>query len=180
MSKNSELRARFERLGPLPAAAPVPSHSEETAPVLLCREGPLHRPIDIMKRLRWAGVSLKTAHALVDRLAEHGTTVCQIPVDNDLLVLAHDLKPMNVSVHRRRVIAKPSTFIADLRARRGLSQRDLADALGLDVRTLQNWEQGRNEPDAAVLALMMLFDQSPEFVRQAVYEVAAEPVTETA
>jgi len=176
MSTNSELRARFERLGPLPAAAPVPSHSEETRPVLLRREGPLDRPIDVMKRLRWAGVSLKIAHGVIDRLAEHGSAVCQIPVDNDLVALAHDLKSMNVSVRQRRLVDEPTTFIADLRARHGLSQRELADALGLDVRTLQNWEQGRNQPDAAALTLMLLFDRSPDLVKQVVFESAPQPV----
>jgi DNA-binding transcriptional regulator YiaG len=176
MSTNSELRARFERLGPLPAAAPARSHSEETSPVLLRREGPLDRPIDAMKRLRECGVSLKIAHGLINDLAEFGTAVCQIPVDNDLVILAADLKPMNVSLHRRRVIDEPTTFIADLRARHALSQRELADALGLDVRTLQNWEQGRNRPDAAALTLMVLFDRSPDLVKQVVFEQAPRPV----
>jgi DNA-binding transcriptional regulator YiaG len=176
MSTNSELRARFERLGPLPAAAPVPSHSDETCAVLLRREGPLHRPIDVMKRLRWCGVSLKTAHGMVNQLAEFGTAVCQIPVDNDLVALASDLKSMNVSLHRRRIIDEPTTFIAGLRARHALSQRELADALGVDVRTLQNWEQGRNRPDAAALTLMLLFDRSPDLVKQVVFESAPQPV----
>jgi DNA-binding transcriptional regulator YiaG len=180
MSKNSELRARFERLGPLPVASPVPSHSDETAAVLFRREGPLDRPIDFIKRLRWAGVPLKAAHDAINRLAEFGTTACQVPVDNDLAELARDLKPMNVTVHRRRIIRDPAAFIAELRARHSLSQRELADALGLDVRTLQNWEQGRNQPDNAVLSLMVLFDQSPERVRRAVFDTTSAPVAETA
>jgi DNA-binding transcriptional regulator YiaG len=101
-------------------------------------------------------------------------------VDNDLAALARDIKPMNVSVHRRRLLDEPAAFIADLRARHSLSQRDLADALGLDVRTLQNWEQGRNQPDAAALTLMLLFDKSPDLVSQAVFEANAEPVAEPA
>lgn len=179
MSTNSELRARFARLGPLPAASPVPSHSDETAAVLFRREGPLDRPIDFIKRLRWSGVSLKAAHDAINRLAEFGSAVCQVPVDNDLVGLARDLTPMNISVHRRRVISEPSAFIVKLREQHGLSQRDLADALGLDVRTLQNWEQGRNQPDSTVLALMTLFDKSPDLVRDAVYE-AGEPIAEPA
>jgi DNA-binding transcriptional regulator YiaG len=172
MSTNSELRARFARLGPIPAASPVPSHSDETAPLLFRREGALNRPIDFIKRLRWSGVSLKIAHGVINRLAEFGSATCQVPIDNDLVALANDLKTMNVSVHRRRVLDDPGSFISDLRARRGLSQRELADALGLDVRTLQNWEQGRNRPDDAVLALVRLFDDDPSRVAQAVFETA--------
>jgi DNA-binding transcriptional regulator YiaG len=143
-------------------------------------EGPLDRPIDIMKRPRQAGVSLKTAHAMVNQLAELDSAVCAIPIDNDLREMARDLKPMNVSVHRRRSIDEPAVFITSLRARHGLSQRELADSLGLDVRTLQNWEQGRNQPDAAVLSLMVLFDQSPDLVRRAVFEVPLERIAESA
>ncbi len=175
MSMNSELRARFGHLGPLPAAAPGRSYSEETCSVLLRLEGPLDRPIDTLQRLRECGVSLKTAHGVINRLAEHGSAVCQIPVENDLVTLAGELGPMNVSLHRRRMIDEPAAFIAELRARHALSQRELADALGLDARTLQNWEQGRNRPDAAVLSLMLVFDRSPELVRQVVFEATERP-----
>ena len=175
MSMNSELRARFGRRGPLPAAVPARSQSNETCAVLLLREGPLDRPIDVLQRLRDCGLSLKAAHGLLGRLAEYGSAVSQVPVDNDLTALACDLKAMNVSVHRRRLIGQPAAFITALRARHALSQRELADALGLDARTLQNWEQGRNQPDAATLTLMLLFDRSPELVKQAVFDLAEQP-----
>ncbi len=175
MSMNSELRARFGRLGPLPAAAPSRLYSEESCSILLRLEGPLDQPIDVLKLLREAGVSLKVAHGVINRLAEHGATVCPIPVDNDVVALARELGPMNVSLHRRRIIDEPAAFIAELRARHALSQRELADALGLDARTLQNWEQGRNRPDAAVLSLMLVFDRSPELVRQVVFESTERP-----
>ncbi len=60
-----------------------------------------------------------------------------------------------------------------MRARRGLSQSDYADLLGLDVRTLQNWEQGRNRPDPAAISLMRIFDRAPDLGG----EVLTEPVT---
>ena len=65
--------------------------------------------------------------------------------------LAHELAALDVRMHRPRTIPDPAAFIAEVRARHNLSQREFAGALGLDVRTLQNWEQGRNRPDAAVL-----------------------------
>ena len=64
--------------------------------------------------------------------------------------------------------------ISELRARHGLSQREYADLLGIDVRTLQNWEQGRNRPDPAALSLMRIFAHAP-----AVFEEAlSEPIDE--
>ena len=68
---------------------------------------------------------------------------------------------------------QPAAFIAGVRARHNLSQREFAVALGRDVRTPQNWEQGRNRPDSAVLRLVALFDRYPALVREIGFEPAA-------
>jgi putative transcriptional regulator len=57
-----------------------------------------------------------------------------------------------------------------MRARYGLSQREYADLLGIDVRTLQNWEQGRNRPDPAAVSLMRIFAHAPETFEEALSE----------
>nr|WP_294529787.1 type II toxin-antitoxin system MqsA family antitoxin [uncultured Rhodopila sp.] len=54
--------------------------------------------------------------------------------------------------------------IATMRADRRLSQREYAELLGMDVRTLQNWEQRRNRPDPAAVSLMRLFARAPDIV----------------
>ena len=59
-----------------------------------------------------------------------------------------------------------------VRDRHRLSQSDPAAALGLDVRTLRNREQGRNRPDAAVLSLVALFDRDPRLVEDVIFEPA--------
>jgi putative transcriptional regulator len=61
-------------------------------------------------------------------------------------------------------------MIAEVRARHGLSQREFAELLGIDINTLQNWEQGRNKPDAAALNLVMAFDKAPELIQQTAFE----------
>jgi hypothetical protein len=45
--------------------------------------------------------------------------------------------------------------------------RPRAGERGLDIDTLQNWEQGRNRPDAAALSLIMAFDNAPHVIAQA-------------
>ena len=45
-----------------------------------------------------------------------------------------------------------------------------AEGLGFDLRTLQNWEQRRNKPDAAAISLIRLFDRDPGLVHGAIYE----------
>jgi len=59
-----------------------------------------------------------------------------------------------------------------VRARHGPSQREFADVLGIDPDTLQNWEQGSNRLDGAVLKLIAVFDAAPEVVEA----VTLEPV----
>ena len=57
-----------------------------------------------------------------------------------------------------------------MRARHGLTQHEFADLLGFDVRTLQNWEQGRNRPDAAAINLVLAYDRSPALIEDTVFE----------
>ena len=113
---------------------------------------------------------MRAAHAAVSDLVATARAVCGVPVDGGIDELARDLSAMNVHLHRRRTVADPASFIVAVRDRYGLSQRAFADALGLDVRTLQNWEQARNRPDAAVLSLVALFDRDPDLVLDAVFE----------
>ena len=78
---------------------------------------------------------------------------------------------MNVHVLRRR--HPDPGLIAEVRARHGLSQREFAGVLGIDIDTLQNWEQGRNRPDVAALNLVMAFDKAPELIEQVALEAVA-------
>ena len=59
-----------------------------------------------------------------------------------------------------RVINVPN--IAKTRARTGLSQARFAQLLGVSVRTLQDWEQGRRAPSGAARTLLMIADKNPE------------------
>jgi DNA-binding transcriptional regulator YiaG len=169
MSMNSELRARFARLGPVRDADPPPSFSGEPIPLVLRLVGPLDKPISVAKRLRAAGLTLSAAHALINRLAETRLAVCRIAEGADIPALAADLASMNVHTFRRRHL--DPGLIAEVRARRGLSQREFAEVLGIDIDTLQNWEQGRDKPDAAALNLVMAYDRSPELIEQAAFEM---------
>jgi hypothetical protein len=175
MSTNSELRARLERLGPLRDAFRDRLFSDEVEPVLLRRIGKFQWRIDVAHRLRASGLGLKAAHTAISELAAKDWALCDIPVDGGIENLARDLLPLDVQLSRARYVADPAAFLAEVRERHKLSQRAFAAALGLDVRTLQNWEQGRNRPDAAVLTLVRLYDRHPDLVREAVFEAVAEP-----
>ena len=65
-----------------------------------------------------------------------------------------------------RVVSVPS--VAAIRERTGLSQAKFAALLGVSVRTLQEWEQGRRAPSGAARTLLMVAAKNP----QALLEVA--------
>lgn len=58
-----------------------------------------------------------------------------------------------------RVINVPD--IAGIRERTGLSQARFAQLLGVSVRTLQDWEQGRRAPSGAARTLLMVAARNP-------------------
>jgi putative transcriptional regulator len=58
-----------------------------------------------------------------------------------------------------RVIDVPD--IAGIRERTGLSQARFAQLLGVSVRTLQDWEQGRRAPSGAARTLLIVADRNP-------------------
>jgi len=105
---------------------------------------------------------LRASHAVINRLAEIRLTVCQIAEGADIPMLAGELATMNVHTFRHRSLAP--TLISELGGRHGLSQREFADVLGIDLDTLQTWEQGRNKPDAAADNLVLAFDEAPEVI----------------
>jgi len=65
-----------------------------------------------------------------------------------------------------RVINVPP--VATIRERTGLSQAKFASLLGVSVRTLQEWEQGRRVPSGAARTLLMVAAKNP----RALLEVA--------
>ena len=61
-----------------------------------------------------------------------------------------------------RVVALPP--IADIRARTGLSQVEFARLLGVSVRTLQEWEQGRRAPSGPARMLLSIAHKNPKIL----------------
>ena len=58
--------------------------------------------------------------------------------------------------------------VVSARMKSGLSQFEFAKLLGVSVRTLQDWEQGRREPSGAAKTLITIAERRPEVLREAV------------
>lgn len=53
-----------------------------------------------------------------------------------------------------------------LRQRLGMTQAEFADAFGLPLGTLRDWEQHRSTPDAPARALLRAIEREPETMRR--------------
>ncbi len=66
-----------------------------------------------------------------------------------------------------RITTIPS--VAAIRGKTALSQSEFAKLIGVSVRTLQEWEQGRRAPSGPARTLLMVADRNPK----ALLDVAA-------
>jgi transcriptional regulator with XRE-family HTH domain len=63
---------------------------------------------------------------------------------------SHSVRVASASAERLR------ERIVSLRKQRNLSQRDIAQALGITDQTVSNWEQGRSEPRLTIRQVVLL------------------------
>ena len=69
--------------------------------------------------------------------------------------------------HRRTVLSKIN--VKALRERTSLTQAEFSEMIGVSIRTLQNWEQGRREPEGPAKALLRVVEREPEAVLNALH-----------
>jgi putative transcriptional regulator len=70
---------------------------------------------------------------------------------------------------RKRLVAgifETGADVAALRRFVGLSQVQFAQAVGISVHTLRNWEQGRRRPEGPAMALLRIAARHPRIIRE--------------
>ena len=65
-----------------------------------------------------------------------------------------------------RIHRIPLSEVTQARAKSGLSQSQFAQVLGVSMRTLQEWEQGRRKPSGAARALLTIAAKRPDVIRE--------------
>ena len=69
---------------------------------------------------------------------------------------------------RARTVEVPDLVdVRAIRERSGLSQGDFAKRYGISPRSLQEWEQGRRQPEGAVRSYLRVIDRNPKAVEEA-------------
>ena len=79
----------------------------------------------------------------------------------DLLQSVREMKENR----RAKETVIPVSPVLAARSKTGLTQAQFAVLLGVSVRTLQDWEQGRREPSGAAKTLLRIAEQHPEALR---------------
>ena len=76
-------------------------------------------------------------------------------------MLLQSVKEMKAGQVARKTKVKVLPIV-EARQKTGLSQNNFATLLGVSVRTLQEWEQGRREPSKAAQTLIKVANKHPQ------------------
>ena len=77
-------------------------------------------------------------------------------------IKAHKAGEKLLRVHTLKEPAPPQKIRSKLK----LSQSAFADLMGVSLRTIQDWEQGRRKPSGPAVALLRIAEQKPEVFMQ--------------
>jgi len=77
-------------------------------------------------------------------------------------------RSLPAELHRRlmRGVIESGADVAALRRFVGMTQVQFAQAMGISVHTLRNWEQGRRRPDGPAVALIRIAARHPRILRE--------------
>ena len=94
--------------------------------------------------------------------------------DSPELTPAQLARAIPASVRRRMMAGhiESGRDVAALRTFLGLTQAELARAMGISVHTLRNWEQDRRRPEGPALALLRIAARHPRIILESLRTAA--------
>lgn len=87
------------------------------------------------------------------------STLADDLIDGFRQAIAHNRE--EIRLRTRQIYVFDDVDIKAIRQKSGLSQNEFALLYGFNPRTLQQWEQGRNQPDQALRAYLTLIGRDP-------------------
>jgi DNA-binding transcriptional regulator YiaG len=122
----------------------------------------IRQPVDFARLLTRYGISLRKAHDVLDKLA-FGKSVAVELSARDNKALLSELSQSGVDTS---IIRPPDVDVKSVRERFGLSQSEFAARYPFELDTIQNWEQGRNQPDSISRTLLKVIEENPAVVER--------------
>jgi DNA-binding transcriptional regulator YiaG len=122
----------------------------------------IRQPVDFARLLTRYGISLRKAHDVLDKLAFGNSVAVELSAgDNETLL--SELLQTGVDAS---VIRPPDVDVKRVRESFGLSQSEFAARYPFELDTIQNWEQGRNQPDSISRTLLKVIEENPAVVER--------------
>lgn len=161
---SSKLKARFAQLGPVRAVGRVGSGSPVDLALRPARNPASVRTVEATRALAKRGLTLLRAKRTIEAMVGTGETVVHLPAVDSVAILAVELKTAGILAAR---VGASAVDVKSLRLALGLTQEQFALRFGLDVDAVQNWEQGRCQPDRASAAYLRAIAANPAQVASA-------------
>jgi putative transcriptional regulator len=93
------------------------------------------------------------------------------PTTDEEITAAAEADPDNPPLTDEELIrVRLARRVQAVRGRTGLSQRQFAEVYRINVARLRDLEQGRTQPDSALLAYLAVIEREPEAVERALRE----------
>lgn len=99
------------------------------------------------------------------RSSDKSTKLGRILVESATHIAKHMRGEIELPTKVVRVV--PDVDVRAIREGQGLTREQFAERYGLQVRAIQEWEQGRRKPETAVRAYMLVIKNQPAAVRRA-------------
>ena len=99
------------------------------------------------------------------RSSGNSTGLGRVLVESAQQIARHMKGEIELPMKVVRVV--PDVDVRAIREGQGLTRAEFAERYGLQVRAIQEWEQGRRKPEPAVRAYMLVIKNQPAAVRKA-------------